>query len=95
MEDYAGVYTAKSNKGATIILFKNGTYNSCQTNKLNLDPSGTWETGGVDGMFKFYNQQQHLTWAIPSLDSDGHEISFNNFVYSSNDFSEPIIYKRK
>jgi hypothetical protein len=66
MDDFAGVYVAKSNKNSKIVLFKNGTYNSFQTKELNLDLSGTWETGGVDGMFKFYNQQQNIKWAIPS-----------------------------
>jgi len=83
MGDFAGTYVP--NKSAIelltenglktnnpkLILLSDGTYKFDIIEGVGLEKSGTWKTGGIDGMFEFYGKDGNLSeWASPSGSGD-------------------------
>lgn len=88
MGDFAGTYVP--NKTAMELLAKNGlktnnpklillsdgTYKFDIIEGVGLEKSGTWKTGGIDGMFEFYDKDGNLMeWASPSGSGDESALS--------------------
>lgn len=89
MEDFVGVYELNNSakelltkNGITtnqvkLILYSNGTYKFNTIQGVELEKSGTWKTGGIDGMFEFHNNGGRLIdWGIPSSSNNNSTLSF-------------------
>lgn len=87
MEDFAGIYVLHNsaeqvldlkpfeNKNPELTLLSNGTYKFDGIEGVGLEKSGTWKTGGIDGMFEF-EVDQGTEWASPSGSGDESALSF-------------------
>lgn len=92
MNDYSGTYlltpTSKAlisknsefDEPSELVLHSDGTYEFDIIEGINLDKSGTWETGGIDGHFMFY-------------DKSGKLVDFGSPVKSGADYTLSFIYK--
>lgn len=89
MDDFVGIYVPNDyaqelltqNGLATneikLILFSNGTYKFDTIQGVELEKSGIWKTGGIDGMFEFHNNEGRLIdWGIPSGNDNNSTLSF-------------------
>jgi len=63
MKNYSGTYI-NENSNLKIILKEDGTFIADSIPRLELTKIGTWKTGGIDGMFEFYNTQGHLIYYV-------------------------------
>lgn len=97
MDDFVGIYvpndSAKElltkNGLATneikLILYSNGTYKFDTIQGIELEKSGTWKTGGIDGMFEFHNKDGRLVdWGIPSGNDHSSTLSFEYQIKKDN-----------
>lgn len=94
MSEYSGKYHSNSLKSKIFLrdnnlsereyslkLNNNGTYQFDSTAGINLWKIGNWETGGVDGSFYFYNNEDKLVEIIYPLGTN--EFYKLKFQYSS------------
>ena len=87
MEDFAGTYVLhnsaeqiivekeQDSQNPKLILLSDGTYKFDGIDGVGLDKSGTWKTGGIDGMFEF-DVNNGSEWAIPSGGGNNAALSF-------------------
>jgi hypothetical protein len=76
MEDYATTYIyEKRGKQNILSLDAAGTY-TCECPYYSEIPSkGTWETGGIDGSFIFYNEKGNIEeFGYPALDTQDRKV---------------------
>jgi len=79
MEDFAGVYVPYKSatkflneNGITknelkLTLYSDGTYKFDGIEGIAIEENGTWKTGGIDGLFEFYDEDGSLSqWVSPS-----------------------------
>ncbi|WP_142724434.1 MULTISPECIES: hypothetical protein [unclassified Chryseobacterium] len=91
MENFAGIYTLNSSgnesfkpskskiNGYKLILFDDGTYLFDGHEKIGLKKQGTWKTGGIDGLFEFYDENGNLSqWASPYDNDNNYSLYFEN-----------------
>jgi hypothetical protein len=72
METYSSSYLyQKDTIRNELHLESDGTFTCQCSGELEIPKKGTWETGGPDGGFLFYNREGILKkFAMPSVDSD-------------------------
>lgn len=102
MNDYVGTYlltpsskdliskNSKSNEPSELVLHSDGTYEFDIIEGINLDKNGTWETGGIDGHFMFYDKSEKLVDSgSPAKNGADYTLSF---IYTPNpdDFFEAM-----
>ena len=63
MKDYSGTYINEISN-LEIELKEDGTFIADSIPKLELTKTGTWKTGGVDGMFEFYDSHGNLIYYV-------------------------------
>jgi hypothetical protein len=85
MIDFSGSYHSDNDStNSELFLYEDGTYQYQGLSNLKLTETGTWETGGIDGQFYFYNQSHNrIEIASPSGEGNDGEIVFN--LYDSNE----------
>ena len=89
MGDFAGTYVPNKSalelfienglqtKEPKLILLSDGTYKFDVIEGVGLEKSGTWKTGGIDGLFEFHDKDGNLSeWASPSGSGDESALSF-------------------
>jgi 4-amino-4-deoxy-L-arabinose transferase-like glycosyltransferase len=90
MEEFSGTYeiqtiekgTDKSN--SKLNLFADGTYKYIGEENVRIAKRGTWKTGGIDGHFEFYDENENLIeFASPFGGNGNKKIIFN--LYDSNE----------
>jgi hypothetical protein len=90
IQDFAGAYEINNSayelitkngldkKKPKLILFTDGTYKFDEMEGVGLKKSGTWKTGGIDGLFEFYDERGILSeWASPSGSGKESALSFD------------------
>jgi len=89
MKEFSGTYQVqntnnKTEKSTDILnLSEDGTYIYTGTGDIALAKYGTWKTGGIDGVFEFYNEKgRRIEFASPSGGDGNEKITFN--LYGSN-----------
>jgi len=90
MEKFSGTYEIQRiEKGidktnSKLNLFTDGTYKFIGEENVGISKSGTWKTGGVDGHFEFYDENENLIEFASPFGGNGNEkIIFN--LYDSNE----------
>lgn len=90
MEDFAGTYILEKDNNQllnnessvgvmpVLVLYDNGTYKFEGMVQLKLKKTGTWETGGIDGMFEF-EATNGTSFAIPRGSGPTAAISFDSY----------------
>ncbi|WP_047414098.1 hypothetical protein [Cellulophaga sp. Hel_I_12] len=89
MEDFSGTYAPNkqamellnengiNSNEVELILISNGTYEFDVIAGIGLKKNGTWKTGGIDGMFEFYDKEGALLqWVNPSGSGENSKLSF-------------------
>ena len=83
-------------KSNQLILKPNGTYQFDSIPGIRLPKSGKWETGGIDGVFNFYdNNDKQIGFGSPSGSGMNCGLSFR-FQPNEDDFfgTESIYFKK-
>jgi len=95
MKDFAGTYEIhnsnellsknESDKNKPKLnLLADGTYKFGRIEGVSLEKNGTWKTGGIDGQFEFFDNNERLIEFASPFGGDGNEkIIFN--LYDSNE----------
>ena len=90
MEEFSGTYEIQTadkriDKTKTKLkLFADGTYKFIGEENVKIAKSGTWKTGGIDGHFEFYDENENLIEFASPFGGNGNEkIIFN--LYDSNE----------
>lgn len=88
MEDFAGTYVLHNSaeqimakkeldsQSPKLILLSDGKYKFDGIEGVGLEKSGTWKTGGIDGMFEF-DVKHGTEWASPSGSGKDAALSFD------------------
>lgn len=89
METFSGTYESYKSENELLtnnklILLEDGTYKFEGMKGFRLEKNGTWKTGGIDGQFEFYDNNERLIEFASPFGGDGNEkIIFN--LYDSNE----------
>ena len=109
MNDFVGMYVPtemtknilfennQSDKTIILELKANGTYEFKTFQGIGLKESGTWETGGIDGHFNFYDNSGNLAdFGMPAGSGENCSLSFQ-FRPNQDEFFEVknIYFERK
>lgn len=109
MEDFSGTYVLSNSSKIMLrenglvtseielTLYSEGTYNFYGIEGVVLEKSGIWKTGGIDGLFQFYDQNGNISgWASPSGSGDKSALSID-YQNNKGDLirSERILFIRK
>lgn len=74
-----------------LILLEDGTYKFEGMKGFRLEKNGTWKTGGIDGHFEFYNNNESLIEFASPFGGDGNE----KIIFNLHDSNEVTFFKIK
>lgn len=84
MEKFSGTYEIETiakgieKTNTKLNLFTDGTYKFIGDKNVGIAKSGTWKTGGIDGRFEFYDENENLIEFASAFRDNGNEkIIFN------------------
>ena len=86
MKEFSGTYKIEEleKDSCNLKLLENGTYEFFGKTTLRLRKNGTWKTGGIDGQFEFYDNNDNLIEFASPFGGDGTlKIIFN--LYESDE----------
>lgn len=109
MENFSGTYVPNvqamellnengiNSNELELILLSNGTYKFDVIEGIRLKKNGTWKTGGIDGMFEFYDKEGSLLQrASPSGSGENSRLSFKYQIDQGNwKNTETIVFEKK
>ncbi|WP_405397564.1 hypothetical protein [Maribacter sp. Asnod2-G09] len=107
MEDFSGTYVLDNSaeqimskkeldsQYPKLVLLSDGTYKFDGIEGVGLEKSGTWKTGGIDGMFEF-DVKHGSEWAIPSGSENDAALSFDYEIDEGDwENTERIVFVKK